>query len=78
MSLALNIMVAMKDFSRKWLVVKICQFTGFTSNFTLGGYMECYNDYTHIYYRNKRHIRVLYDGFKLSSGCILKSRSPKG
>ena len=25
-----------------------------------------------IEYRNKRHIRVLYDGFKLSSGWILK------
>ena len=23
-----------------------------------------------LYYRNKRRIRVLYDGFKLSSGCI--------
>ena len=32
MSLALNIMVAMKDFSRKWLVVKMRPFTG---HFTL-------------------------------------------
>ena len=30
-----------------------------------------------IYYRNKRHIRVLYDGFKLSSGCI-KATKPEG
>ena len=26
---------------------------------------------------NKRHIRVLYDGFKLSSGCI-KATKPEG
>ena len=29
------------------------------------------------YYRNKRHIRVLYDGFKLSIGCI-KATKPEG
>ena len=29
------------------------------------------------YYKNKRHIRVLYDGFKLSSGCI-KDTKPEG
>ena len=31
----------------------------------------------HCEYRNKRHIRVLYDGFKLSSGCI-KATKPEG
>ena len=32
---------------------------------------------TILEYRNKRHIRVLYDGFKLSSGCI-KATKPEG
>ena len=41
-------------------------------------YIDTYNDrITITYYRNKRHIRVLYDGFKLSSGCI-KATKPKG
>ena len=39
MSLALNIMTAVKDFSRKWMVVKIYHFTG---HFTLHIHTECY------------------------------------
>ena len=30
-----------------------------------------------LYYRNKRHIQVLYDGFNLSIGCI-KATKPEG
>ena len=30
-----------------------------------------------VYYQNKRHIQVLYDGFKLSIGCI-KAMKPEG
>ena len=32
-------MVAMKDFSKKWSVVKICPFTG---HITLSGHIKCY------------------------------------
>ena len=39
MSLSLTIMVEMKDFSRKWVLVKIYPFT---SQFTLYGHIEYY------------------------------------
>ena len=37
MRLALNIIALMEDFSKKWLVVELCSFTG---HFTLDGYSE--------------------------------------
>ena len=42
MSLALKVMVWIKDFSRKWLVVKTCSFTG---SFPLDGYTEYFKFY---------------------------------
>ena len=62
-SLTLYIMVAMKDFSRKWLVVKICSFTG---HFILKGHIECYKllytyffRYTFMYLPNILFINTL-------------------
>ena len=53
-------MVAMKDFSRKWSVVKICPFTG---HITLYGHTKCYKWlYTYFsgyIFTNFQHIKCI-------------------